>query len=83
MRRGKTGASTKEARLEAVDGDVLAGSVSEIDGAVEALLGLTFEHFTRAVVLPQNEFARFLHDKPAATARTCSSSCSASTSTSG
>ena len=55
-----------EARLEAVDGDVLAGSVGEIDAAVEDLLGLTFEHFTRAVVLPQNEFARFLHDKPAA-----------------
>ncbi len=45
---------------------MLAGSVSEIDGAVEGLLGLTFDHFTRAVVLPQNEFARFLHDKPAA-----------------
>ena len=67
MRRQKQGsATTKEARLEAVDGEVLAGSVSEIDGAVEGLLGLTFEHFTRAVVLPQNEFARFLHDKPAA-----------------
>ena len=64
VRRGKTGASTKEARLELVDGDVLAGSAREIDAAVEALLGLTFEHFTRAVVLPQNEFARFLHDKP-------------------
>lgn len=64
VRRGKTGASTKEARLELVDGDVLAGSAREIDGAVEALLGLTFDHFTRAVVLPQNEFARFLHDKP-------------------
>jgi exonuclease SbcC len=59
-------ATTKEARLEAADGEVLAGSVSEIDEAVEGLLGLTFEHFTRAVVLPQNEFARFLHDKPAA-----------------
>jgi exonuclease SbcC len=68
VRRQKSGsgASTREARLEAVDGDVLAGSVSEIDVAVEGLLGLTFEHFTRAVVLPQNEFARFLHDKPAA-----------------
>jgi exonuclease SbcC len=68
VRRQKSGegASTREARLEAVDGDVLAGSVGEIDAAVEDLLGLTFEHFTRAVVLPQNEFARFLHDKPAA-----------------
>ncbi len=66
VRRGKgNSASTREARLEAVDGDVLAGSVSEMDEAVERLLGLTFDHFTRAVVLPQNEFARFLHDKPA------------------
>jgi exonuclease SbcC len=31
---------------------------------VQDLLGLTFEHFTRAVVLPQNAFAQFLHDKP-------------------
>ena len=59
-------ATTREARLEAVDGEVLAGSVGEIDDAIEELLGLTFDHFTRAVVLPQNEFARFLHDKPAA-----------------
>jgi DNA repair protein SbcC/Rad50 len=68
VRRQKSGsgAATREARLEAVDGDVLAGSVGEIDASVEDLLGLTFEHFTRAVVLPQNEFARFLHDKPAA-----------------
>ena len=66
VRRGKSGASTREARLEAVDGEVLAGSAPELTTAVEALLGLTFEHFTRAVVLPQNEFARFLHDKPAA-----------------
>ncbi|HEY3724307.1 MAG TPA: SMC family ATPase [Acidimicrobiia bacterium] len=67
VRRGKgSSATTKEARLEAVDGDVLAGAVGEMDGAVDGLLGLTFEHFTRAVVLPQNEFARFLHDKPAA-----------------
>jgi exonuclease SbcC len=66
VRRTKSGtASTREARLEAVDGDVLAGAVGEMDGAVDALLGLTFEHFTRAVVLPQNEFARFLHDTPA------------------
>jgi exonuclease SbcC len=31
---------------------------------VERLLGLSFDHFTRCVVLPQGEFARFLHDKP-------------------
>lgn len=64
VRRGKTGASTREARLEAVDGAVLAGSAAEMGPAVHELLGLTFEQFTRAVVLPQNEFARFLHDTP-------------------
>jgi exonuclease SbcC len=66
VRRQKTGSggSVREARLEAVDGDVVAGSVREMDAAVVELLGLTFEQFTRAVVLPQNEFARLLHDKP-------------------
>jgi exonuclease SbcC len=64
VRRGKTGASTKEARLEEMGGDVLAGAAGEMNAAVQAVLGLTFEHFTRAVVLPQNEFARFLHDTP-------------------
>jgi exonuclease SbcC len=59
-------ATTREARLERLDdGAVLAGQARELDGAVEALLGLTFSDFTRCVVLPQGEFARFLHDKPA------------------
>ena len=34
--------------------------------SVPARLGLDFDQFTRAVVLPQGDFARFLHDKPAA-----------------
>ena len=66
VRRDKHGkASTKDARLERVDGEVLAGTAREMDTAVPALLGLNFDQFTRAVVLPQGEFARFLHDKPA------------------
>jgi exonuclease SbcC len=60
--RTKTGATTKEARLQRGD-DVLAGTAAEVKAAVTELLGLTFEHFTRCVVLPQGEFARFLHDK--------------------
>ena len=32
--------------------------------AVEQLLGLSFEHFTSCVVLPQGDFAEFLHAKP-------------------
>ncbi len=71
-------ATTKEARLErvtqtktddsgdveAVESDVLAGSVKELDAAVVDLLGLTFNQFTRTVVLPQGEFANFLRDEP-------------------
>ena len=62
---GSTRVSTKEARLELVGGVVLAGKEGELRGAVEDLLGLTFDDFTRCVVLPQGAFARFLHDKPA------------------
>ena len=57
------GATTKEARLERA-GEVLAGNADEVTEAVTALLGLTFEHFTTCVSLPQGQFARFLHDKP-------------------
>jgi exonuclease SbcC len=38
---------------------------SEVSRAVETLLGLTFEHFCTCVVLPQGDFAEFLHAKPA------------------
>ena len=62
---GANRANTKEARLEH-NGEVLAGTADELSDAVEKLLGLSFEHFTKCVVLPQGEFARFLHDKPAA-----------------
>ena len=57
------GATTKEARLQRGD-EVLAGTADEVTEAVSALLGLSFEHFTTCVSLPQGQFARFLHDKP-------------------
>lgn len=64
VRRAKDGkVTTKEARLAQADGTLLAGRASEMDTAVSDLLGLSFEHFTRSVVLPQGDFARFLHDK--------------------
>ncbi|CAN5774393.1 hypothetical protein BH23ACT2_BH23ACT2_14350 [soil metagenome] len=63
VRRTKTGASTKEARLEQ-GGEVLAGTEKELTEAVESLLGLTIDHFTTCVVLPQGEFMRLLHAKP-------------------
>ncbi|MBN2622734.1 MAG: SMC family ATPase [Acidimicrobiales bacterium] len=57
------GATTKEARLQRGD-EVLAGTADEVTEVVTGLLGLSFEHFTTCVSLPQGQFARFLHDKP-------------------
>ncbi|WP_025026734.1 AAA family ATPase [Caldalkalibacillus mannanilyticus] len=39
---------------------VLADKTNEVAEKIEALLGLTHEDFTRAVVLPQGRFAEFL-----------------------
>ena len=64
VRRTRSGgANTAEARLEAA-GEVLSGNAEEVTAKVGQLLGLSYEHFTKCVVLPQGEFARFLHDKP-------------------
>src|SRR5690242_8711682 len=72
LRRSAQGrVNVKNARLERLLGrdgrdggtEVLA-SDSEVTAAVERLLGLPFEHFTSCVVLPQGEFAEFLHAKP-------------------
>ena len=57
------GANTAEARLES-DGANLASGAPELTRAVESLIGLGIDHFTRSVVLPQGEFAAFLHDTP-------------------
>jgi exonuclease SbcC len=46
-------------------GVVLAGTPAEMDAAVAEAVGLPYEQFTACVVLPQGEFARFLHAKPA------------------
>ena len=61
-RRGK-GATTTEARLQKGK-EPLASGADEVTGAITDLLGLSFEHFTKAVVLPQGAFADFLTDKP-------------------
>ena len=65
VRRTKSGASTREARLELADAaggeaPVVASGAKELTEAVEQLLGLDFSQFTRTVVLPQGEFAEFL-----------------------
>lgn len=72
LRRSARGTVTvRSARLERLadpadlDGDttVLAAD-SATTGAVEQLLGLPFDQFCQCVVLPQGEFAEFLHAKP-------------------
>lgn len=67
VRRTRTGASTKEARLERWRGDdpadarAVADNAADVSTATEALLGLGYDHFTRTVVLPQGAFQEFLH----------------------
>jgi DNA repair protein SbcC/Rad50 len=43
----------------------LAKDLDGVNEAVEKLLGLRYEDFTQCVVLPQGQFADFLHAKPA------------------
>jgi exonuclease SbcC len=74
LRRTASGSVTvREARLERllgprgaddVETEVLAHGAA-VSQAVEDLLGLPFEQFCVCVVLPQGDFARFLHAKPA------------------
>jgi len=71
---------TKEARLELLDpaippdapiADILAASIEQlaegpdqVKSGVQDILGLTYEHFTQSVLLPQGRFSEFLHAKP-------------------
>jgi DNA repair protein SbcC/Rad50 len=59
------GATTRALRLELIrpDGttEVLAGAAREFQAAIQKLVGLDFEQFTKCVVLPQGQFASFLH----------------------
>src|ERR1017187_8065707 len=72
---------TKEARLELLDpqvpasaplADLLAASIEalaegpdQVKSRVQDILGLTYEHFTQSVLLPQGRFSEFLHAKAA------------------
>lgn len=46
-------------------GEVLAGTVAEMEDAVLTAVGLPYEQFTSCVLLPQGQFADFLHARPA------------------
>lgn len=59
--RTDSGATVREARLETADGRPVASGAGEVTREVERLLRLRFEDFTKTVVLPQGEFARFLN----------------------
>jgi DNA repair protein SbcC/Rad50 len=60
QRTASGGASVKEARLQLGE-RVIADGADNVTKAVEELLRLGFDDFTRTVVLPQGEFARFLN----------------------
>ncbi|MER5327067.1 SMC family ATPase [Streptosporangium roseum] len=74
-RTARGGVHVKNARLERLadsgalgmpdDVTEVLASDSEVTPAVEKLFGLSFEHFLTCVVLPQGEFAEFLHAQPA------------------
>ena len=73
------GATTKEARFErhGADGavEVLAGDADGVTAGVEQLLGLSYEHFTTCVVLPQGAVRPLPARQALANARSCSSAC--------
>lgn|GEM_PF-364724 len=65
-RVGRRGGSATAILEEVLEGrtPVLASGVREVDRAVQELLGLPYEAFTQAAVLPQGEFATFLKSPP-------------------
>lgn len=51
-------------RLEGPDWKGLVGSISEISDDVPRIVGLDFDGFTKAIILPQGKFDVFLRGKP-------------------
>jgi DNA repair protein SbcC/Rad50 len=65
--RTRRRAGAAQAQLEElIDGDErpLADGVREVDRQIQVFLGLPYEAFTQAVVLPQGEFWKFLKSQP-------------------
>jgi DNA repair protein SbcC/Rad50 len=70
VRRAKKrskGSTQTTATLVELAGDVekpLVDGVRDVNEALEKLLGLGYDEFIQTVILPQNEFARFLKSEP-------------------
>jgi exonuclease SbcC len=68
LRRAKQDVKTKEVRLERLlaDGttEVLAGAQRDAAREIPRVVGLGYDHFCKCVLLPQGQFAQFLHDPP-------------------
>jgi DNA repair protein SbcC/Rad50 len=52
------------AELISASAEQLAEGPDQVKAGVQDILGLTYEHFTQSVLLPQGKFAEFLHAKP-------------------
>jgi exonuclease SbcC len=79
QRNARGQVNTKEARLELLDPGVaadapltelleasvesLAEGPDQVKAVAAGILGLTYEHFTQSVLLPQGRFSEFLHAK--------------------
>ncbi|MEM6397451.1 MAG: AAA family ATPase [Bacteroidota bacterium] len=59
---GKLGSNQREISIVAEDGkgEIITSRIKEVNAKVEELTRLDFDRFTRSVLLPQGEFARFL-----------------------
>ena len=65
LRRTGRGAEAQLERLTDDGPEPLADGVRRVDEEVQRILGLGYDAFTQAVILPQGEFATFLKSGPA------------------
>jgi exonuclease SbcC len=67
-RTGRRSGAARAQLEEIIDGveKPIADLVRTVDAEVEKVLGLDYDAFTQAVVLPQGEFARFMRGEPKA-----------------
>lgn len=64
-RRGKSGDAMLEAVVEGQSSPKpIASGIREVDAEITRRLGLGYDAFTQAVVLPQGQFAKFLQSEP-------------------